>query len=277
MWRRNLTLDRRPRTGGAAHPLGQAALAIESLENRAVPAGLTLAIGDATVAEGTSGTSFVNVPVTLSAPAAKSVQVNFQTVAGSARAGSDFNAVSGQLTFAQGQTRQIIRVPILGDRLPEFNESFEVVLQRPRGAQLADGRGTVTILDSSPRISIAATSSAVDASGGVVTFTVSLSTAYDRAVSVRFQTADGVSTPGLGDRAVAGEDYVAAAGLLTFAPGETKKTISVQVLAGVIPEYDEFFRVFLFSATEALLTAADASADGWIRGILGTPPGEFIG
>jgi len=274
---RHRQLVHRVRSGDTVHSRSSG-LSLEALEGRCVPTGF--AIGDATIAEGTSGTRFVELAVTLPAPATKSVQVDFQTVAGSARAGSDFGAVSGTLTFARGQSRQIIRVPVIGDRVPEFSESFDVVLQRARGAKIADGRGTVTILDSSPRISIAAPSFALDGRdgrGGVLTFTVSLSTAYDRAVSVQFQTADGISTPGLADRAVAGEDYVAASGLLTFAPGETKKTISIQVLSNVIPEYDEYFRVFLFNATEGLLTAADASADGWILGSIGTPPGEFVG
>ena len=237
----------------------------------------TIAIADATAAEGTSGTSFVDVPVTLSAPATKTVQVEFQTAAGSARAGSDFSAVSGLLSFARGQSRQIVRVPILGDRVPEFNESFEVVLRRPKGAQLADSRGSVTIRDSAPRISIAGPGIPANVSGGVLTFTVSLSSAYDRSVTVQFQTTDGLATPGLGDAAIAGEDYVAATGSLTFAPGETQKTISIRVLDSLSPEYDEFFRVFLFNATDALLTTPDASAEGWIPGSLGTPPGEFIG
>jgi hypothetical protein len=268
----------RARSATETRPLDRLTLAIESLENRSVPTGLTLAIADAIVAEGTSGTKFVEVPVTLSAPAAKTVQVDFQTVATSARAGSDFGAVSGQLTFARGESRKVISVPIVGDRLPEFNESFDVVLRRPRGAQLADDRGTVTIFDSSPRVSIAASSGAVDGRGGILTFTVSLSTAYDRSVSVQFQTADGLPNPGLADGAVAGQDYVASTGLLTFAPGETRKTISIQVLPNnATAEYDEYFRVFLFNASGALLTTPDAYAEGWISGSLGTPPGEFVG
>lgn len=276
MQRRHDILARRSRTGRAGR--STAGLSLESLEQRCVPAGL--AIGDVVVTEGTSGTRFVEVPVTLSAPAAKTVQVNFQTVAGSARAGSDFTAVSGTLSFAVGQTRQVIRVPIIGDRVPEFNESFEVVLQRARNATITDGRGSVLIQDSSPRLSVKAANSVMDADdgvGGTLLFTVSLSAAYDQPVTVQFQTADGLSTPGLADGAKAGEDYVAATGTLTFAPGETRKTISIRVLGDTTPEYDEMLRIFLFNATGALLMVSDASAEGYIYGKRGTPPGEFIG
>jgi len=253
-------------------------LSLESLEVRSVPTGFV--VGDAVVAEGTSGTRFVEVPVTLPAPATKTVQVDFQTVAASARAGSDFTAVSGTLTFARGQSRQVVRVPIIGDRVPEFNESFDVVLQRARGAMIADGRGTVTIQDSSPRLKIAATnfvSDNDDGVGGTLQFAVTLSVPYDQPVTVQFQTADGLSTPGLADGAKAGEDYVSTTGTLTFLPGETRKTISVRVLGDSTPEYDEMMRVFLFNATNALLMVSDASAEGFIWGKRGTPPGEFVG
>lgn len=268
---------RPPRIGKAAHARRDT-LTLESLEGRCVPAGFV--IGDAVVAEGRTGTKFVDVPVTLPAPATKSVQVDFQTVSASARAGSDFGAVSGTLTFARGQSRQVIRVPVFGDRVPEFNESFDVVLQRARGAAIADGRGTVTIQDSSPRLKIAAVNfvdNSLTGAGGTLQFTVSLSVAYDQPVTVQFQTGDGLSTPGLADGAKAGEDYVATAGTLTFAPGETTKTISVRVLGDSAPEYDEMLRVFLFNATGALLMVSDASAEGFIWGMRGGLPGEFVG
>lgn len=236
-------------------------------------------VADAVVAEGTSGTRFVDVPVTLPGPARKTVQVDFRTAAGSAQAGVDFSSVSGTLTFAVGQARQVIRVPVIGDRVPEFNESFEVVLVRARGAEIADGRGTVLIQDSSPRLRVQAANlvfEADDGVGGALQFTVSLSAAHDQPVSVQFQTADGLWTPGLADGAKAGEDYVAATGSVTFAPGETQKTVPIQVLGDTKPEYDEMVRFFLFNGTGALLMVSDASADGFIAGKLGTPPGEFI-
>jgi len=108
-------------------------------------------------------------------------------------------------------------------------------------------------------------------------FTVSLSVAYDQPVTVQFQTGDGLSTPGLADGAKAGEDYFATAGTLTFAPGETTKTISVRVLGDLAPEYDEMLRVFLFNANGALLMVSDASAEGFIWGMRGGLPGEFVG
>jgi hypothetical protein len=70
------------------------------------------------------------------------------------------------------------------------------------------------------------------------TFTVSLSAAYDQPVTVSFRTADGT--------AKAGEDYAAKSGTLTFAPGETTKTITIAVTGDNKRESDETFFLDLF-------------------------------
>ena len=101
----------------------------------AVPA--SLAISDVTVMEGVSGTQNAAVIVSLSEPSTKTVTVNYQTANGTALAGSDYNAVSGKLSFARGETSRSILVPVRGDRLAENDrlttepsERFFVKLQR---------------------------------------------------------------------------------------------------------------------------------------------------
>ena len=54
------------------------------------------------------------------------------------------------------------------------------------------------------------------------TFTVTLSAAYDQAVTLSFRTVDGTAT-------TSDSDYIAKTGTLTFAPGETTKTITIEV------------------------------------------------
>jgi hypothetical protein len=78
-----------------------------------------------------------------------------------------------------------------------------------------------------------------EGSNGVVSavFTVSLTNPREQTVTVNFATQDG--------SAVAGEDYVAANGTLTFASGETSHTITVTVMADTPPEPDEQFSVVL--------------------------------
>jgi hypothetical protein len=87
-------------------------------------------------------------------------------------------------------------------------------------------------------------------------FTVSLSAASSQTVTVRFATRDGTAT-------VADDDYRAAAGTLTFAPGQTSQTITVLVNGDRRREGDETFTVELFDAVFA--TIADGQRIGTIR------------
>jgi len=218
-------------------------LTLEALDERLVPA--SLSVGDAVILEGNSGTQYALVSVNLDAPSKHTVSVNYATADGSASAGSDYGAVSGRLSFAPGETSKTIAVPVYGDRLPEPNETFFVNLSGAQRAKIADGQGVVTIAEDEPRLSIGdAAGTAVytldGTTGTTLTFTVSLAVAYDQAVTVDYATADGTAT--------AGVDYVATSGTLTFAPGETTKTITVQVLgddAGI----DERFYVNLSGAS----------------------------
>ncbi len=82
-------------------------------------------------------------------------------------------------------------------------------------------------------------------------FTVSLSTPGSQTVTVDFATADGT--------AVAGTDYQATSGTLTFAPGVTSQTVSVTVPGTLYAEPTKEFSVVLSQATSALITAASAT------------------
>ena len=74
------------------------------------------------------------------------------------------------------------------------------------------------------------------------TFTVSLSAAYGQPVTIHYATANGTAT-------LAGGDYRAASGTLTFAPGQTTKTVTVLVNGDRIAEADEYFYVELTGVT----------------------------
>ena len=78
-------------------------------------------------------------------------------------------------------------------------------------------------------------------------FTVALSIPSNFPVSVDFNTADG-TPPNV---AVAGSDYETTSGTVTFAPGETSRTIIVPIIDDVITEDDETFVVDLNNPTGA--------------------------
>jgi hypothetical protein len=101
---------------------------------------------------------------------------------------------------------------------------------------LLDSQAVGTILDDEPIVWIGRIEQA-EGNTGTTTFNfpVHLSHAYDQPVMVHYTTADG-QTDYWYAGATAGTDYVATAGDLTFAPGETEKIIPVTVIGDRIPE-----------------------------------------
>jgi len=103
-------------------------------------------IGDVSVAESDDGVSYLVFTVTLSSPATGPVSFDFATSNGTATAGSDYVAHSGQVAFATGETTQTISIPIIGDANPEVAETLVVTLSNPIGdATINDGTATGTI------------------------------------------------------------------------------------------------------------------------------------
>jgi hypothetical protein len=209
-----------------------------------------ISIGDTTVTEGNTGSRSATFTVTLSAAYDVPVTVNYATANGTATAGSDYRAASGMLTFAPGETTKAVAVQVIGDRLAEVNETFVVNLSGPTNATITDGQGVGTIADDEPRISIGTVTKAEGRKGHTTqfTFTVRLSAAYDQAVTMSFRTSDGTATASDGD-------YVAKTGTLTFAPGETTKTITIEVKGDSKKEADEWFGLDLFgNSSNSLFT-----------------------
>ena len=73
-------------------------------------------------------------------------------------------------------------------------------------------------------------------------FTVTLTSPTAGSVTVDYATADGTAT-------VAGNDYLAATGTLTFSPGQTSRVVTVSVVGDVTPELNENFFVNLSNLT----------------------------
>ena len=106
-----------------------------------------LSVADTTVSEGDSGTSDAVFNVTLSEAAGETVTVAFATADGTATAGTDYQAASGTLTFAAGETAVHIAVAVIGDIVREPDETFVVTLSDPQNATLADAAADGTITD----------------------------------------------------------------------------------------------------------------------------------
>ncbi|HYT90298.1 MAG TPA: Calx-beta domain-containing protein [Gemmataceae bacterium] len=233
---RSRTPVQQARRGAARHRPAPRRLAVETLEDRCVPAA-TFSVSGAAMLEGNAGTQNALVTVTVSEPHPNSITVNYSTADGTATAGSDYTAVSGKLTFAKNETSKTILVPVRGDRVVESDEYFSVQLSNPtKGASIGNGTAVVTIIDNEPRIWISG-ASALEGNSGTTpfTFTVRLSAAYDMPVTVNYATADGTADS---------SDYVSASGTLTFEPGQpTSQTITVLVNGDRLFEQNETFHL----------------------------------
>jgi hypothetical protein len=107
----------------------------------------TLVVSDQRLPEGNRGTRPMTFTVTLSAPSSTPVTVHWHTRNGTAKAGSDYLAASGTVTYQPGQTTQTISVRITGDRKRERDETFGIVLSVPAGATIADSYGLGLVLN----------------------------------------------------------------------------------------------------------------------------------
>jgi hypothetical protein len=168
--------------------------------------------------------------------------VNYATAAGTATAGSDYTATSGTLSFAastaSGST-QTINVPVANDSTVEPSETFTVSLSGASGATLGTPNvHTVTILDddTTPTLNVPNVSTAEGNAGTTTaTFVATLAQALGRPVTVSYATAN--------ITAQAGVDYQAASGTLTFAAGETTKSVNVLVNGDTLNELNDTYRV----------------------------------
>lgn len=127
-----------------------------------------------------------------------------------------------------------------------------------------EGQGIATIrndgswsLIGTPTLSISDVSKAEGAKGSTYfTFTVTLAFSLDVAVTVNYATANGTAT-------TANADYVAKSGTITFAPGETSKTITIEVKGDRKKEANETFFVRLSAGVNALIADNEGVGTIW--------------
>ncbi|MBS0172773.1 MAG: putative Ig domain-containing protein [Nitrospira sp.] len=225
----------------------------------------TLAINDVTLAEGTSlaGNTAFNFTVTLSEPVSNTVTVQVATSDNGATAVSgDYTPISPTtLTFAPGETTKTVTVQVRQDDRVEGTEQFQVSLSAPTNATILDGAGFGTITNDDVRTlsvdDVTQTEGTSPAGFTLYTFTVTLSAqTITSDVTVQVATSDNGAT------AVSGDYTPIPPTTLTFAPGETTKTVTVQVRQDDRVEGTEQFQVSLSTPTNA--TILDGAGFGTI-------------
>ncbi|WP_161628846.1 Calx-beta domain-containing protein [Solimonas flava] len=189
------------------------------------------------------------------------VSVSYATAGGTAVSGTDFTPKSGTLSWAAGDTAaKTIAIPVSNATPFTGSKTFTVSLSgASSGASLATPNiATVTIngsgvVASAGSLALGASSYSVAQSAGSLTVTVARSGGSSGAVSVKYATANGT--------AVAGSDYTAASGTLSWASGETaSKSFSVAISNATPYTGSKSFSIALSGASGgATLGAASAS------------------
>ncbi|HVT76669.1 MAG TPA: Calx-beta domain-containing protein [Acidimicrobiales bacterium] len=220
----------------------------------------TVSIANTSDTEGSSSNTTASFPVTLSSPSSRTITVHVTTNNGSgtATAGTDYTAGGTDLTFNPGETRKDFDVTVIADTLDEPNETFTATISAPTNATLGTPTtGTATIVDDDDASALSIDNATVtEGNSGTTnaTFHVTLAPASGQTVTVHYATADGTATQP--------DDYTATSGDLSFAPGDTTKSITVPVKGDTTVEPDEGYTVTLSSPTNA--TISDGTGNGTI-------------
>ncbi|WP_276356640.1 FG-GAP-like repeat-containing protein [Cohnella caldifontis] len=208
-----------------------------------------------------SGSATVTVMRTGSTQGAITVQ--YATYDGTAHAGNDYTATAGTLSFGDGQASQSFTIPLNDDNVYQGNRTVNIQLSHPSsnaGLGLPSA-AVLTILDNetppSPtssggsygppvnpdRLQFQSDAYRANKSSGSATVTVVRSGGSLGTDSVQFATADGT--------AVAGTDYTATSGTLTFGNGETSKTFEIPFSKTSATKGDKTVNIKLTNATGA--------------------------
>ncbi|NJN32104.1 MAG: DUF4347 domain-containing protein [Synechococcales cyanobacterium RM1_1_8] len=155
---------------------------------------------------------------------------------------------TGQIVFADGETEKTFSVEIIDDNRFEGTETFSVGLQNPSTGSLDAPRTVLANIldnDAPATLSLNASGITTSESARIASLTVQRSGDSSAAAAVSFRTLNG--------SAIAGNDYIARSGQLSFAPGETTKTIAIRVRDDAFVENRETFTVELLSPQGAVL------------------------
>lgn len=190
------------------------------------------------------GAGMPEVLVTLSAPSAMAVTGTRSTAAFStAVAPADFTNASSAFSIPAGMRSVLVPIAFVNDMTDEAHEQLGLDLTMPGQATVGRARGRVVIADDDalPTVSVSNVSQ-VEGNAGIATFafTVSLSTASGRVVTVDYSLAEGTANLE-GTIGAGGSDFVPASATLTFMPGQTMQTVNVTVSGDSANEGDDTF------------------------------------
>ena len=209
-----------------------------------------------------------SIIVTRTGGAASGVSVDFDTMDLTATADEDYTPVSSTLVFAANEVSQTVLIPVLTDLLPEGNETVQLTLRNPGGGATLGviSSAVLTIIDNAPTLQFVSTTFTKSEAGSTAVLAVVRTGPGAGTVNVNFATEDGT--------ALAGADYRATNGTLTFPANVFTQNVTITIINDTVVEADESFSVNLTSPssnvslggnTEAVVTILDNDLGGIIQ------------
>ncbi|MCW9000717.1 MAG: hypothetical protein OQK04_18545, partial [Kangiellaceae bacterium] len=179
----------------------------------------------------------------------------------SATATNDYEFTAGTLTFVDGEVEQSVTINIVDDSTYEGDETFTISLSNLQSVGESSignvSSATITIQedDAVPpagEIGFEFDTELVNENDGDVSIKVVRNGGSYGEVSIALATQD--------DSAVATSDYEALSQTITFADGETEKTVTINLVDDAVYEFDESFNVILSNVTgEATLGTSSST------------------
>jgi len=184
------------------------------------------------------------------APLKTDITLDYYTKNGSATAGKDFFNIKGRLTLPKGSTAIKVSLEILGDIIPEEDETFSLIFDNIKAVKLKNSANqlTATITIKNDDVTLPPTTiSLLDENElkrnifershqHVYTYTLSIAP-LTTAMTLDYSTESGTAT--------AGNDFIHTNGTLKLNKGATKIEINVLIMPDNLPEEDETFSLIL--------------------------------
>jgi Ca2+-binding RTX toxin-like protein len=212
-----------------------------------------LDVSDATVVEGDAGTTTLSFTVTRSDPRG-TASVEAHTADGTATAPSDYGPIGKTLVFTSGQRSKAVSVVVNGDTQHEDDEALFLVLSNAAGANIDDGvgQGTITNDDAEPVPATLTVADVTVGEGDPAVFTITRSGSTLGTTTVEVSTEDGSAS--------APDDYDPVATTVSFGPGDSSATVTVQGADDTADEPDENFLLRLANVVGGVI--GDGAAVG---------------
>jgi hypothetical protein len=216
--------------------------------------------GTGSVLEGNSGTTTLNVPVTLSHSSAVTVTAHWRTgflpgAAGNqADPATDYTPTSGTVTFTPGMTTTSLPISVNGDTLDEPDEYILVQVGQASNGTTggpAYGLGSGTILNDDKPTIVPGSGSVYEGPSGTTELDVPVTLSNPSTRTITASWATGFVTGASGNQADPATDYTPASGTVTFAPGDTSESVAITVSGDLTIEPDEYILVGFANPTNA--------------------------